>query len=922
MGGEAGERREAQLGDVRGSGRVGGDEVVVGEIRTAEGQSGDVDRLTRADVLVDECARTAGDRKHVATDKTGEDHRTGVEHSRGVAVVDLIVGEDARDRRDILGGDGADGAGNRGTRETVAVHRFAGAARHGIVGAVQAADGHGLAGADVLIGVGAAGRHGQGLGHGVAVDAAADGIVRVEKVGRGVGAVVDLGDRTGQAERGHRGVGVEHPVARAKRGRREVGGAVLLVVVEEVAVVVARGRVMRSRIGAPDLPGLTRPHGQGTGAGVVVEETRVDLQVAGDGDRGVEGNAARSGVQSEVAEGGRAGRNLPGHVRGLQGHPVGALGAKLDARDALRVRERDRSSGGRRHQGESVAVGAGEDRVESVIGVEVEDRTGDEGGRTRREDVAVAELIGDAPVDGDRLGLEIDDARDAGLAAGLILDREGAGEGRERGERAVRQRVRSDVAASRADAQGPAAAEIAIEDHVAAAGGDGAVGAVDAEVAGIKSAVEGPAEIEAELVRGGGDVTPQQDGRGEETERGVTRTGIVEVDQEIDGGGGLQIDVVGGEGVAEGGDADLGKARRRQPGYRTDGAVDDLDGGRVEQPGAGGAARGGGGDREVLAESDLRRGGLDEAAVAAGGGAGVQPAVGRQRATFKVAEQDDAPLLAGRERAGLDDPVVVDGRGGKLIGRLGGEQDATAVGPDGAAVVDLRGEGAALDDHADESAEIQGHAIGGHESHGSAVGDQRTFVDDLRREHGNGATLTVAHGHDPAMVRDNPRARAIKDIVTSQKISVPHRQRGGDQAADLDLRAGAEDDPVRVDQEDAAIGRERALDRRGRVADDAVEGDGAGGGLDEAHALAGRDVEAGPVDDGAGAGLVDGQGVTGGADRGLPTLQLGAGRQGGGPQGQTRRQQHSPEGGATRVWATEETESVHCSKLGDHSRKC
>ena len=423
-------------------------------------------------------------------------------------------------------------------------------------------------------------------------------------------------------------------------------------------------------------------------------------------------------------------------------------------------------------------------------------------------------------------------------------------------------------------------------------------------------------------MRRGRDVAAEEDGRGEEAQRRVPRAGVIEVDQEVDGRGGLEVDVAGGQGVAEGGDADLGKAGRRQARDGADGTSDDLDGGRVEEPGPEGALRGGGRDREIRAEVHLRRGRLDEAAVAAGGGAGVQTPVGHERASFEVTEQDDASLLPGRERAGLDHPVVIDGRRGELVGRPGGEEDAAAVGPDGAAVVDLRRERAAFDGDPDQAAEIQGHAVGGDEGHLAPVGLQRAFVDDLCGQHRDDAALSVAHRHDPAMVRDDPRARAIKHIVSRQEIGVPHRQRGGDQAADLDLRAGAEDDPVGIDQEDAAVGRKRTLDRRGGVPDDAVEGDGGGGGLDEAHALAGRDVETGPVDHRAGAGLVDGQAVAGGADGGLTAPQVGTGRKGGGAQGEARREEHPHQGRTTNEGATGQSDAFHWSEVDAPPREC
>ena len=747
------------------------------------------------------------------------------------------------------------------------------------MGAVQAGDGDALAGADVLIGIGASAGHRDGLGDRVAVDAAADGVVRVEEIGGGRQTIVDLGDRAGQADRGLGDEGVEHALTGAGGRGRTIGGAILLVVVSEVAVIVAGSRVMRRRVGAPDLPGLAGARVEDRRADIVVEETGVDRDIAGDGDRSVERDRARTSVEGQVIDRGRAGGSLPGDVGSRERHPVGALGAEFDADDALGGGEGDSSVGSGRHQGEGAAVRPREDRVEGVGGVEVEDRTGREGHGAGREDVTGAELIRRASVDGDGLGLEIDDAGHLGRAARLILDGKRAGHRDEGREGAVDERVRRDVAAGGGDGKGIGTAQVAIEDDGTAAGGDRTVGAVDAEVSGVSDAIEDASEVQPKLVGRGRDVAAEQDGRGEEAERGVAGTGVVEIDHEVDGSGGLQVDVGRSKGVAQGGDADLGDAGGRQAGDGASGPVDDLDGGRIEQPGAVLAGGGRGADGEAVAEDDLRGGGLDEAAVAGHGGAGVEAAVSYERTVREVAEEDDAALLAGGEGAGFDHAVMVDCGGGELISRAGGEENATTVGADGAAVVDHGLQGAAFDREADEAAHVQGDAVAGAEEHLAAIGGEDAVVDDLRGEQGDDAAAAVADRGEAAVVGDDARAGSVEYVITYEEIVVADRERGSDQAADVDLRAGVEEDTVGIDQEDITVGGERAADHGSLGARHAVEHDGRSIRLPELHRVAGADREALPVDDRLGGGLVDGHRRPLGRDRRRARGDIGSGRQ-------------------------------------------
>jgi hypothetical protein len=81
---------------------------------------------------------------------------------------------------------------------------------------------------------------------------------------------------------------------------------------------------------------------------------------------------------------------------------------------------------------------------------------------------------------------------------------------------------------------------------------------------------------------------------------------------------------------------------------------------------------------------------------------------------------------------------------------------------------------------------------------------------------------------------------------------------GGEESRSVDARMGAEQDAVAVDDEDAAIGGQGAVDQRGSLpADDAVERGRGAVRLIERRGLAGPDIERGPIDDGILARLID-----------------------------------------------------------------
>ena len=99
---------------------------------------------------------------------------------------------------------------------------------------------------------------------------------------------------------------------------------------------------------------------------------------------------------------------------------------------------------------------------------------------------------------------------------------------------------------------------------------------------------------------------------------------------------------------------------------------------------------------------------------------------------------------------------------------------------------------------------------------------------------------------------------AVEIVSPRHEVGVLDVVGGREEARGVDHAAGAEQDAVAVDDEDAAVGGQRAHDlRRPEAADHAVERDRRAARLIEAHALVGADVERVPVDDSAVGRLVD-----------------------------------------------------------------
>ncbi len=387
------------------------------------------------------------------------------------------------------------------------------------------------------------------------------------------------------------------------------------------------------------------------------------------------------------------------------------------------------------------------------------------------------------------------------------------------------------------------------------------------------------------VVAGGGDVLVDDDAAGGvERQHGVGAPADGRVHGDVaglaaaDAGGHRHPGA--GQGVAEGGDIEhavVGVAV--ETAHAGACAVGNGHVVRVDQPLAGLAVGRQGGDPDVVVDLHVGAAGLDEAAITAVRGTGIEGAGDVHHAAVEVAhQQDPAVLLA--QGAGFDHPGIVDHGLEQGIAGVGGEQHLAAIGLDQLVVLHQGIDHGLIDPQVEQAVagEVQGHGIAGGQRHAALVGDDHAVVADLATEQGNGAACA---GVERAVV-DHRRiaAVALEAVVAGGEVGVADAQGGGDQAADVHLGAGAEQYAVGIDQEDPAIGVQLAHDQGAVDAEYAVERDRVRAGLVEGDLLPGTDVEALPVDRQFVAGLVDDQLVAAGrADLAAAGHDVAAGRQ-------------------------------------------
>ena len=194
----------------------------------------------------------------------------------------------------------------------------------------------------------------------------------------------------------------------------------------------------------------------------------------------------------------------------------------------------------------------------------------------------------------------------------------------------------------------------------------------------------------------------------------------------------------------------------------------------------------------------------------------------------------------------LDHTCVVHRRLEQAARRLRCEHHLPAVGTDQAGVPRQCIERAFVHGDVEQAiaGHIQRHRIARRENDRAQARGDHAFV-----AHAGAKQRDIpAVGVDRALIDYSPATRTFELVAARHEIRIGDVARGCDKAAHVDLRAGAEQDAVRVDEEHFAIGREAAENARGIRAQHAIQRDRAAVGLHEAHGLRRSDAEALPVD--------------------------------------------------------------------------
>ena len=167
--------------------------------------------------------------------------------------------------------------------------------------------------------------------------------------------------------------------------------------------------------------------------------------------------------------------------------------------------------------------------------------------------------------------------------------------------------------------------------------------------------------------------------------------------------------------------------------------------------------------------------------------------------------------------------------------------------------------------------------------HGIARRQRGGGGDDLA-----GVLHVVAHQHHATggrnqalIANDAGVARtAAEAVVASHEVGIADVERGGHEAAHVDLCPARKQHACRVAEEDLPVRVELAVDLADTVAHDAVQGHSAGTGLVKGDAGSGADVKGLPVNGGARTALLHSECIAGLADGGDPSLDLPASGQG------------------------------------------
>ena len=285
-------------------------------------------------------------------------------------------------------------------------------------------------------------------------------------------------------------------------------------------------------------------------------------------------------------------------------------------------------------------------------------------------------------------------------------------------------------------------------------------------------------------------------------------------------------------------------------------------------------------DLQIRLHLDHRTGGFDETALPCHRGRGIECAAHDGIAGHHVGDQSNFAFFTGGQGLGANHAGVVDRGPGQAVHCTRSQEDLAPIGPDCPLVFDQGIERALLHLQLDRTTQVEGdHGTCAHE-HGTTIGHGRAFVDHTGRQQGDHAALAgIPHGRDLTLVDDGIGGSARKTVIARHEVLGAHVQGRGHQGPHIDLGRGREQHAVGVEQENLAVGIDRALDDRHIRAQHPVQGHGAGARLDELDGFALADRETLPVDGHAGGGLIDRQGLQRLTDAALTGHHLAALRQ-------------------------------------------
>ena len=250
--------------------------------------------------------------------------------------------------------------------------------------------------------------------------------------------------------------------------------------------------------------------------------------------------------------------------------------------------------------------------------------------------------------------------------------------------------------------------------------------------------------------------------------------------------------------------------------------------------------------------------GLNEATITRTWGGCIERPPGLQRAGCHVGDQANLTFFTSAQRLGTDDACVVDRGARQCVDGLGRQVNESAIGLDGATVLDQCVHRAPGDLQLHRTTQIQGDGAASAQKYLTTVCVQLSIVGDFCCDQRDGPALAgLAHGRDVALVDDGVGAVPGQFVIAGHEVLGAHPECGCDQRTRIHLCRGSEQYAVGVEQKHLPVGLDRALDDRDIGAQNTVQGHCAGGRLHKVHRLALAHREALPVDGHFGSGLLD-----------------------------------------------------------------